>query len=536
MSGWVAPTSLEVRLPFALPYEDTVGSIVVERWAAHDPDRVVIEQDDGTTVTYAQLDQRASAIAGGLRALGVEAGDRVATLTANDVRVAYTALALNKLGAIEVPVNPALVGQSLQHVLGDADPRAVVVSPEFRAALDAALPAGARPIIVTSSLDGDREVSGPTLDGLLAEGPSSLPTAPDVRPDTPVAIMYTSGTTGLPKGALVPHRMAHLIAERTAGSLALTDRDVLLSILPLFHAGGRYMNIAACALVGARCGFVRRFSGSAYFDQARQFDATAMHGLVSVGHFLLAQEPSDADRDHRITRGLLTPAAPEFAAAFSGRFGIEIFEGYAQTESGIVALNLDGPKGAAGRVYPPYRAKIVDEHGQRVPTGETGEIVISSDEPWSTFLGYWNQPETTLETVRNFGQHTGDAGRIDEDGMLWFVDRIKDMIRRRGENVAALTVETAINQLDAVEECAAYPVPSEFGDEEIAIAIVLAPGREASAEDVITHAREHLPRFAVPRFVRILDALPKTETGKIQKFQLKREGINGAVEIEEVRR
>lgn len=537
---WTPPASLDVSTPFELDVLERVLSIAVERWARVAPDRECLVQDDGTALTYGQLDQRASAIAAGLRRLGVGPGDRVATLVANDLRVVYLGTALSKLGAIEVPVNPALVGASLQHVLSDADPKASIVAPAHRDALTKALPDSTSRIIVEAAPEGagaaSEDWSGPSIDEMLADRTTLLPTAADVRSSSPSTIMYTSGTTGLPKGALLPHHHCYRIAERAAGALGLTGDDTLIGILPLFHGGGRYMNVGACLLAGARCGLVRRFSGSAYFDQARRFGATAMHAVVSVAHFLLAQEPSPRDRDHSITRGLLGPRPPAVGDAFTERFGIEVFEAYASTESNISVFNLGGPKGACGRAYPPYRLRIVDEHDNEVPTGQAGEIVVSCDEPWSTFSGYWNQPATTLDVMRNFGLHTGDAGYLDEDGYLWYVDRIKDMIRRRGENVAAQTVEDVVNMIDGVAESAAYPVPSAFGEEEIAIAIVRRAGHDLASDEVIDTCREKLPRFAVPRFVRFVDELPRTETGKIQKFKLKQAGVDDAHDHPEPRR
>lgn len=535
--SWTPPPSLDAPLPFELDPMDRVFSVVVERWAAHDPDRECLVQDDGITLTYGELDRAASTIAAGLRELGVGVGDRVATLLENDLRVVQIGIALSKLGAVEVPVNPALVGASMRHVLADADPTASVVAPRFRDALTAALPDGGAPVLVSAGpLDGSAE-AGPTpsVEEMLAGPAEELRTSAEVRASSPTAIMYTSGTTGLPKGALLPHHHCFRIAQRTAGALALTTEDTLISILPLFHAGGRYMNVGACLLSGARCGFVRRFSGAAYFDQARAFGATVMHAVVSVGHFLLAQEPSAADRDHTITRGLLAPRPTAVGDAFTERFGFEVFEAYASTESNISVFNLDGRKGACGRAYPPYRVRIVDEHDRELPAGETGEIVVDCDEPWSTFSGYWNQPATSLEVLRNFGLHTGDAGYLDADGFLHYVDRIKDMIRRRGENVAAQTVEDVVNMIDGVAESAAYPVPSEFGEEEIAVAVVARAGHAPTSQQIVTVCREKLPRFAVPRYVRLVDDLPRTETGKIQKFRLKQAGTADAHDHPEVR-
>ncbi|MBP2364787.1 AMP-binding protein [Pseudonocardia parietis] len=536
--SWTPPADLTFEPPLGLGPDDRVFSKVVERWAATAPDRICLVQDDGVTLGYGQLDQRAGAIAAGLHEMGIRPGDRVATLVANDLRVLYLGVALSKLGAIEVPINPALVGASMRHVLADADPRLSIVAPGFHEQLVAALPDGSAGRIVEIAPEGAAEqVTGrlPSVDEMLDGGGRDFPTVDGVRPSTPSSIMYTSGTTGLPKGALLPNLHSYRIAERTAAALRLTGDDTMISILPLFHGGGRYMNAGACILAGARCGLVRRFSGAAFFDQARAFGATAMHGVVSVGHFLLAQEPTPGDRDHSITRGILAPRPDSVGIAMRERFGIEVFQGYASTEGNISVLNLDGPAEACGRAYPPYRVRIVDEEDRPLPAGETGEIVVSSDEPWSTFSGYWNQPETSLEVMRNFGLHTGDAGYLDEDGYLWYVDRIKDMIRRRGENVAAQTVEEAVHRAPGVVEVAAYPVPSEHGEEEIAVAVVVKPDSGLTPERIVDTCRAELPRFAVPRYVRLVDALPMTETGKIQKFRLKQEGVGDAHDFPECR-
>jgi crotonobetaine/carnitine-CoA ligase len=217
--------------------------------------------------------------------------------------------------------------------------------------------------------------------------------------------------------------------------------------------------------------------------------------------------------------------------AFDKRFGVPVFETYGSTEGNIPVYNQTGPAGACGQATYPYSVRIVDEHDRPLNAGEVGEIVISSSEPWATFMEYWNLPVETLKAVRNFGFHTGDAGYVDEDGNLWFVERLKDMIRRRGENVAARTVEDAVNAIDGVIESAAFAVPSPYGDEDIAVAIVRRSGSQVNGEQIASACRLTLPRFAVPSFVHFVDVLPKTETGKIQKHKLKPLGSDGAFKI-----
>lgn len=521
----------------ALEFQDRLISRGVERWAHSAPERVCIVQDDGLTVTYQQLDQRASAVARGLGELGVGVGDRVLTLGANDLYAVYTELAIAKLGAIEVPVNPALVGASLAHPIADAAPKAAVVASEHRDAVIAASPADAVPVTVVcpGAAAAQAEEAGPTLDGFLARYPGHLETTSGVESTDAAAIMYTSGTTGLPKGALVSHHHCFNIAGVAATAFGLTEQDTFIGVMPLFHGAGRYMNLAACLLTGARYLLVRRFSPGSFLALARAYEATVMHVIVAMAHFLLAEEPSPADREHRILRGGCAPLPGAVQRDFAQRFGIQLFSGYGSTEANAPLWNLNGPAGACGRAIEPYRVRIIDERDREVPVGQVGEIAVVSDEPWTMFSGYWNQPEATLRANRNYWFHTGDAGYIDQDGYVWFVDRVKDMIRRRGENVSAQTVENEVNALEGVVESGAYGIPSEYGEDEIAVAVVAAEGAALDADQVFEHCKKHLPKFAVPRYVRFVDALPKTATAKVRKVELRQQGTQGARERTPVR-
>ncbi|MGV0642375.1 AMP-binding protein [Mycolicibacterium sp. XJ2546] len=512
---------------------DSVLSAVVERWAAHDPDRVCIVQDDGIKVTYRELDQRASAVAAALRDRGVEAGDRVMTLVPNDVRSVYLMLGLNKIGAIEVPINPGLVGASLRHVLQDAAPKAAVIDSGHRQVIEEALPEGVCRLIVEVIPERGAPATGQeVLDTFIASTGAPVKTSA-LGPDT-ASIMYTSGTTGLPKGAVLPHNATVHMGARTGRALGLNPDDTLITVLPLFHGGGKYMNVGACLMAGTRLVLVRKFSASKFWEQARHHRVTVAHMVVSMAHFLLAQPESPADRTNEITRALIVPAPQALISTFAQRFDIPIFEMYGATEINIPILNSaddTAPVGSCGRPVEPYRVHVVDEYDRALPPGEVGELCISCEEPWAMTTGYWNQPEETLNVMRNFWFHTGDAGRIDGDGYVYYVDRLKEMIRRRGENISPRIVEDAINTIDGVVECGAYPVPSEFGEDEIAVAVVAEPGRTPSLDDIAAVCTEALPRFAIPRYIRFVDELPKTETAKVQKFKLKQQGLANAVEL-----
>jgi crotonobetaine/carnitine-CoA ligase len=418
-------------------------------------------------------------------------------------------------------------------VLGDAAPRAAFVDTQRRADIESALPKDIRPVIVEVPPDGAAASDGSdSLDVILSNTAASVVTSA-VGSDT-ASIMYTSGTTGLPKGAVLPHGATVRIGQRSVDALRLTGTDTLITVLPLFHGGGKYMNVGACLLTGARCLLVRKFSASKFWEQASDHGATVAHMVVSMAHFLAVQPRNASDRAHLITRALVVPAPQALTQTFADRFGIPIFEMYGSTEIAIPIVNsADGtaPPGSCGRPVLPYRVRIVDAHDRAVEPGEVGEICVSCEEPWSMSSGYWKHPAMTLEVTRNFWFHTGDAGRIDENGYVYYVDRFKDMIRRRGENISPRTVEDVVNTIDGVVECGAYPVPSEFGEDEIAVAVVADAGRAPSPADIAAACADALPRFAIPRYVRFVDALPKTETAKVQKFKLKQQGLTNAVEL-----
>ncbi|TCP54142.1 crotonobetaine/carnitine-CoA ligase [Tamaricihabitans halophyticus] len=513
--------------PFELAAKDYVLSTVIERWTEHSPDRECAVSEDGTKLSYAQLNQRANALAAGLREHGIGSGDRVITLFAdNGFRVVYAATALSKLGAVEVPVNPALVGSSLTQVLAEVEPRAAIVDSSLLDSLTAAVPSGTQLVTIVSSVAGGGATGEVSLDELLARPTGDVDTVASGS-DT-AAIMYTSGTTGLPKGAILPHRHLIRYGERTTTALGLTSADRLLTTLPLFHVGGRGMDLISCLLTGSCCVLIRRFSPGSFWQQARDHEATGFHIVLAMAHFILAQEPSPLDRDHRVSRGIIGPPTRDTADAFASRFGTATVGGYGSTEANLPMLNQDGPIDSMGRPTPPYRAWIVDQHDQPLRPGEVGELVVACDEPWSMFTGYWGRQRDTVEALRNFGFHTGDAAYADENGYLWFVDRIKDVIRRRGENISATQVESAVNAIDGVLESAAYAVPSAHGEDEVAVAIVRRPDVDLTATEIIRECADTLPRFAVPTYLRFVPELPKTATGKVRKVELKCQGIEDA--------
>ncbi|HUJ74274.1 MAG TPA: AMP-binding protein, partial [bacterium] len=312
---------------------------------------------------------------------------------------------------------------------------------------------------------------------LLREGP---PVAVPVSYRDVGTIMYTSGTTGPSKGVLMPHAHMFLFARGEVDALRLTPADVYYICMPLFHANALFMQLYATLIAGGRCCIVPGFSASRWLDDVRLYGATVTNTLGVMTEFVFRQPPRPEDRQHRLRAMCAVPAPPEIAAAFRERFGVPLLEGYGMTEVNIPAhMRLDTPyrPGSAGPVAEEYfQVRIVDpDSDEELPRGTVGEIVVRPRVPYAFMAGYNGMPEKTVEAWRNFWFHTGDAGRMDADGYLYFVDRLKDAIRRRGENVSSYEIERVVAEHPAVEEVAAVAVKSLLpgGEDDIKVCVVL---------------------------------------------------------------
>jgi crotonobetaine/carnitine-CoA ligase len=354
-----------------------------------------------------------------------------------------------------------------------------------------------------------------------------LPAASDTA-----CIMYTSGTTGPAKGVLMPHAHCFLFGLGTIDNFKLTSEDRFYICLPLFHANGLFMQLGATLIAGAGAALRERFSASAWIADIRRFEATASNLLGAVTAFILAQPPAADDRDHRLRVVGAAPDAPAHDTALRERFGIaDVVPLYGMTEVNIPLYGeLGHPRpGTCGKVYARYfEVEVRDpETDQALPPGRVGEIMVRPKASFGFTTGYHGMPDKTVEAWRNLWFHTGDAAVMEDDGYITFVDRMKDCIRRRGENISSFEVEAAIERLAGVTEVAAYAVPADIegGEDEIMLAVVPAPGAEVTAAEVAAQAEKELPRYAQPRFIEILPELPKTPTGKVQKAKLRGRGV-----------
>lgn len=479
---------------------------------------------NGVPVTRAELNEGAGALAEGLRGLGVGPGDRVAMMLGNRVEFLETVFAVVRLGAIVVPMNVSLRGDSLRYVLDQTEPRLVVTDaarlPNLRSGIDACA-------VLVACVDPESSPD-PHVIAFDALRGSAMAGTGGREPGDPFAIMYTSGTTGPPKGVVWSHGMALKVARTAQQNMGYRSDDVVFTALPLFHGNGLALSVFAALLAGARAAVMPDFSAQRFWHQVVASGATTVNLLGSMAQILWLRAPSEAEQKHRLRTALVIPSpAPEQYEQFERRFSLRMVEAYGLTDVGMLTWTPDGERrpGSCGRVCAGWECRLVDEHGLPVAAGEAGELVARPTEPHIAPLGYWRMPEATVESWRDLWIHTGDV--LTEDrGWFRFVGRRKDAIRRRGENVSAFEVERSLLSHPAVEDCAVYALPSELGEDEVAAAVVLSRADPPSdAEDLVRHCEASLPYFAVPRYVRVLDALPKTATEKVLKGDLAAAGV-----------
>lgn len=469
--------------------------------------------------TFAETAEVARAWGARLAAAGIGIGDRVLIHCSNRAEFLEVYLGATWIGAIAASVNIAFRGAQLAHVLANAKPKLLILEEQFQSAYgdlgaDAQLP----PLLWHV-----------TAQGIQAEV-STAPPAPSASagasPGDTAAILYTSGTTGPSKGVCCPQAQFFWWGIYSARALDVREGDVLMTVLPVFHTNALNTFYQAL-LLGCEYVLLPKFSASGYWKAATECGATVTYLLGAMAAILMAQPKQPEDRKHAIRTALGGGVPARDQEKFFHRFGIPLVDGYASTESNFLFYNRypSARPGSMGQMAKGAEAIVADEHDMPVPDGTAGELLLRPTEPHSFASGYFGMPEKTVEAWANLWFHTGDRVVRHSDGYFSFIDRMKDAIRRRGENVSSWEVEQAIMTHDRVEACAVYPVPSELGEDEVAAAIQLKDGQALPPLDLIRYLETRLAHFAVPRYVRQMQAMPLTENGKIKKVVLREEGI-----------
>ena len=494
---------------------------VLKSRARHEPDRPVVRFED-EQLTYADIEDGSAQLAAGFRALGLEQGDAVATMMQNGSETILTWFGLAKAGIVEIPINNALRGDLLVDQLDGAGCRAIVVddvSVDQVRTVSSRLP-DLKHFVTTGSCQGEELSLSRLFESQILLEPL------DVGPGDTSLVLFTSGTTGRSKGVELQRSANFRLAEAIVHFTGLQSKDVLFTAFPLFHIAARFVSVLAAMLADAEVVVHRHFSASSFWDICRVEGVTAIHYLGSVPMMLYKQpsRPDDADNPVRIAYGAGLPTG--IWAEFQSRFGLQSFELYGSTEQGVTAM-MSGENrrpGSCGRAVPWVDLEIHDADDLCVSTGTAGEIVVRSREPGIFFSGYRGMPEATLDSWRNLWFHTGDLGYLDDDGFLYFMGRLKDAIRYRGENISAWEVERALLAHAGVSDAAAVGLPSDLGEEDLLVVIV-PEAEEPTPEEIVAHCEALLPRHAVPRYVRFVPVLPKTPSGRVEKFRLRDVGV-----------
>jgi carnitine-CoA ligase len=480
----------------------------------------------GETWTYAQSCAQAARFAGTLASAGIAIGDRVALICSNRMAFVQVFLGCAWLGAVAVPINVASRGSQLQHILSNSAARLLIVERDLVGNLGH-IEWSALPLEEVWVIDGGSDVALAGRSIRPMPPPGEAYPAAALRPSDTLAILYTSGTTGPSKGVCCPHAQYFWWGLNTSHLLGLRDGDVLHTTLPAFHTNALNTFFQAL-LLGLHVVYDRRFSASNFFRALAEHKATVTYLLGAMVPILLAQKPSAAERAHT-TRIALGPGVPaKFHSEFTERTGIRLLDGYGSTETNfVIGTTIDRQRpGTMGTVFEGFAARVVDADDNDVPDGEPGELVVRADAPFAVATGYFRMPEKTVEAWRNLWFHTGDRVVREADGYFRFIDRLKDAIRRRGENVSAFEVEQVLLGHTAVANAAVFPVNSELAEDEVMAAIVLQRGGQISEVDLVRYCEPRLPYFAVPRYIEFVDDLPMTENGKVQKYKLRMRGIS----------
>lgn len=513
------------------PHATTLRDLITMRASYGDKPYLICRDE---VLTYGEADRRSNQVANQLLAQGIGKGDVVATFMYNAVEQALLWFGCAKIGAIYAALNVSLAKDDLAYSLNDTGAKLFVVDEELAEVYNDAKPQlSVDPAVLvhgnTAVVPGSRPLS------VVMGGSEALPAA-DVSPTDAMCIVYTGGSTSMPKGVLVSHLYYIGAAIRYQEIAEATDQDVHFANSHFFHIGGQQFAITGPLYCGMTGVMEKWFSASKYWKIVRKYGVTIIDPLGTMMSVLLLADPSDEDRNHKVRVGVGIAAGQvrkDLRDEFETRYGIPMLEVYAMTEMGVLLCSErlhDRRNGSCGRPHGWAEIMIADAGDNPLPANTTGHILIRPKVPNTYMSCYINKPAETIAAWRNLWYHSGDLGRLDDDGYVYFVGREAHWIRRRGENVSAFEVEKAITAHDAIQDCAAVGVPSELGEEDIKAYVQLVEGSAGVApEEIIAWCKERIAYFKVPRYIQFVDGFPRTMTkNEIARHELRELGVGEA--------
>lgn len=490
---------------------------------AESPDNVWLYFKD-ESYTWRDVLSRSQRAANGLLQLGILPGDAVAIMAGNKPGFLWVYFGLVMIGASIVPLNRWQRGPALRHMLNDSAATAIIFDEELQSVIQEVRSEcpKLRRLVVFGQPAQDVDA---TYDDLM-KGVDREPDADVAVPSRPIGILYTSGTTGPPKG---------IVSDATfEGSLeplyelsAVKPGETMYTCLPLIHGNALFISMIGSIRLNARLALAERFSASKFWDDCRRYSAVQISTLGGIIPLLMKRPPRADDRDNPVRIALSVGCPATVWREFEERFGVRVVEWYGMSDSPGNLINVEGRVGSVGKPAKDTEFRVVDENDMTLPPGKQGQLLFRHAAGQVT--RYNNLPEATTEAYRGGWFHTGDLAETDADGFFYFRGRMKEAIRRRGENVSAWEIESVVDQHPSVVESAAFGIGSELGDEDVAVAVVIQSGAALAPEDLLTYCRGRLAYFAVPRFIEFVEALPKTGTQKIQKGVLKQRGVTPAM-------
>ena len=502
--------------------QNSVLPFMLERNAKNFPSRVFCKFADGTSWTYAETLNLTQQTAAYLSNVGVKRADLVLAWLPNSPAMLRVWFALNYIGAVFVPLNLDYRGRILEHVIRETHSRLMLAHPDLIDRLNNIDTSQLETVLAVNGSDGQIGDKITVSGTQLAFGTKMIEPA-NVNVWDPQMVIFTSGTTGPSKGVLCPYLQMVTVGKGSYGYI--NERDCILIDLPIFHVGG-VSPVMAAITNGATMALYDGFKTQEFWTRIRDTNATTTSGLIGSMAAFLAKAPEQSGEQDNTLR-MRTCLLNEQALQVAKRYDFSLCSGFNMSELSVpLVTEIDCQiAGSCGKPRTGCECRVVDEHDYECAPGEVGELIVRTDQPWETSLGYLNRPDATAAAWRNGWFHTGDLVRKDVEGNFFFVDRLKDAVRRRGENVSSLEVESEVLGYDAVAEAAVVGIPSELGDEDILVAVVAKRGKSVDPQKLIEYLIPLMPHYMVPRFIRTMDELPKTATNKLMKYAIRDNGI-----------